>query len=406
MNASKRLEVKLGIVCCGVAVGAWTGCAIGQEPTHDSETSEWSHAEIRTESDFYEPLSPYGRWEVVGSFGRCWIPAGVDAEWSPYSNGYWQQSDAGWYWESDEPWGWATYHYGRWDMSPQYGWYWVPQTEWAPAWVSWREGGGYVGWAPLSPSGRGVEVSRKGAAQGGYVFVEERRFLEPVRPTVFNANGSFIEKTVINRGPGAAVIEKASGRRATATPARDLRSKAEAKVIAKHPTPTPAREKTVQSLPHPTEITPPPRASSQIEKPTVSTPTPLPPAARNEVHPADARSRIASPQGEPHMAQETPKTMGSERDKQVAPAVEARREAPQEAQREIKSQAPPAAKPEVNSEVKHAAKPVLKADMPQPAKPEPQPVAMTGPKPAPEQPPAAREVTEQKPAKDADKKDQ
>jgi hypothetical protein len=31
---------------------------------------------------------------------------------------------------------------------------------------------------------------------------------------------------------------------------------------------------------------------------------------------------------------------------------------------------------------------------------------MTGPKPAPEQPPAAREVTEQKPAKDADKKDQ
>ena len=94
MNASKRLEVKLGIVCCGVAVGAWTGCAIGQEPTHDSETSEWSHAEIRTESDFYEPLSPYGRWEVVGSFGRCWIPAGVDAEWSPYSNGYWQQSDA------------------------------------------------------------------------------------------------------------------------------------------------------------------------------------------------------------------------------------------------------------------------------------------------------------------------
>ena len=34
--------------------------------------------EIRSESDFYEPLTPYGRWEVVGSYGRCWIPGRVD----------------------------------------------------------------------------------------------------------------------------------------------------------------------------------------------------------------------------------------------------------------------------------------------------------------------------------------
>src|ERR1051326_5096494 len=26
--------------------------------------------EVRTESDFYEPLEPYGRWEVVGDYGR------------------------------------------------------------------------------------------------------------------------------------------------------------------------------------------------------------------------------------------------------------------------------------------------------------------------------------------------
>src|SRR5580765_3312518 len=34
---------------------------------------------IRTEDDFYEPLNPYGRWEVVGSHGRCWIPGRVDS---------------------------------------------------------------------------------------------------------------------------------------------------------------------------------------------------------------------------------------------------------------------------------------------------------------------------------------
>jgi hypothetical protein len=93
---------------------------------------------IHSESDFYGPLTPYGRWEVVGSYGRCWIPGRVDADWRPYSEGYWQRTDSGWYWVSDEPWAWATYHYGCWDLSPQYGWYWVPQTQWAPAWVSWH----------------------------------------------------------------------------------------------------------------------------------------------------------------------------------------------------------------------------------------------------------------------------
>jgi hypothetical protein len=58
---------------------------------------------IRSDNDFYEPLSLYGRWEVVGSYGRCWIPGRVDPEWRPYSNGYWQRTDAGWYWASDEP---------------------------------------------------------------------------------------------------------------------------------------------------------------------------------------------------------------------------------------------------------------------------------------------------------------
>src|ERR1043166_3051545 len=68
---------------------------------------------------------------------------------SPFSNGNWVRCDAGWLWVSEEPWGWATYHYGRWDMNAEFGWFWVPQTVWAPAWVSWHEGGGYIGWAAL-----------------------------------------------------------------------------------------------------------------------------------------------------------------------------------------------------------------------------------------------------------------
>src|SRR5947208_13799314 len=43
---------------------------------------------IRDERDFYEPLSPYGRWEDVGSNGRCWVPARMESNWRPYSNGH------------------------------------------------------------------------------------------------------------------------------------------------------------------------------------------------------------------------------------------------------------------------------------------------------------------------------
>jgi hypothetical protein len=407
MNTTKRLDVKLGFVLCTVVVVAWTGCTTYQEQPRGGGAYEGPYAEIRTESDFYEPLSPYGRWEVVGSYGRCWIPGGVDAGWSPYSNGYWQESDAGWYWASDEPWGWATYHYGRWDSSPQYGWYWVPQTQWAPAWVSWREGGGYVGWAPMGPSGRGVvAVSQRGVAPGGYVFVEERRFLDPVRPAGFIANNSVLDRTVINQGPGAAVIEKSSGRKVQAIPARDLRGKEEAKVAAKHPTLSSAREKSVQPpVPRQTEKALPAREPRQVEKPVVPTPTPPPPAARNEVNPADVQRRIATPNGEPHTQQEAAKEKVSEQRMPVATAVEPRRETQPEAKHEIKPEAKPAAKPEVKFEGKPAAEPVPKPEAQQPAKHEPQPEAKTGPKSVPEHPAAVKKQTEQKPDGDAEKKD-
>ena len=249
MNKTKRWTGKVGFVFGSVALVATTGCAVYSQQPRDSGAYagpsgqvDASYAEIRVESDFYEPLSPYGRWEMVGSYGRCWIPGGVEADWRPYSDGYWQCTDAGWYWVSDEPWGWATYHYGRWDLSTDFGWYWVPQTQWAPAWVSWHSGGGYIGWAPLYPSNVRVISPR------AYVFVEERHFMEPVRrSTVVVNNTTIINKTVINGTPATAAIEKASGRKVQVIPAQELRHKADATAVAKQSAPASVSAKKVQT---------------------------------------------------------------------------------------------------------------------------------------------------------------
>src|SRR5262249_41096376 len=107
---------------------------------------------IQSPSDFYTPLTPYGTWVDVSGYGRCWHPVRVAADWRPYCAGHWEWTDCGWYWVSDEPWGWACYHYGGWVYDPTYYWIWVPAVEWAPCWVEWRVGGGYIGWAPLGPS--------------------------------------------------------------------------------------------------------------------------------------------------------------------------------------------------------------------------------------------------------------
>jgi len=207
--------------------------------------------EIRTEADFYQPLSPYGRWEVVERYGRCWIPTRIDAEWRPYCNGRWERTDAGWFWASDEPWGWATYHYGRWDLSPQFGWFWVPQTQWAPAWVSWHHGGGYVGWAPLQPSvrlavGGPVEVDVKLIPSRAFVFTEEKRFLEPVRPTTVIVNNTTIinktvnitnikvvNNTIINEGPRTQIIEQVTGHKVQPVAVHQLRHREEAGIAGK-----------------------------------------------------------------------------------------------------------------------------------------------------------------------------
>jgi hypothetical protein len=108
---------------------------------------------------FYDNLSG-GNWIDVEGYGYGWQPdlAVNDQNWRPYADGYWAYTDDGWTWISYEDFGWATYHYGRWAILSDYGWIWFPgeDLDWGPAWVSWRTGGDYVGWAPLPPRGPGV----------------------------------------------------------------------------------------------------------------------------------------------------------------------------------------------------------------------------------------------------------
>ncbi|WP_374089988.1 DUF6600 domain-containing protein [Methylomicrobium lacus] len=112
--------------------------------------AEASHLRNDASRLFYSKLAPYGTWIHHRIYGRVWFPRNMPAYWRPYQDGYWAYTyDYGWLWVSDWVWGWATDHYGRWVWDDWYGWIWVPGAVWAPAWVVWRYGDGYVSWAPL-----------------------------------------------------------------------------------------------------------------------------------------------------------------------------------------------------------------------------------------------------------------
>lgn len=131
-----------------------------------TESGPYAASDISASVNIYDALTPYGTWENVGSYGTCWVPLDVPVGWRPYTQGYWEYTDYGWMWISQDPWGDTPYHYGRWADDDTYGWVWVPDDDevWAPAWVAWRYGDGYVGWAPLPPdvgwqSGIGLSVN-------------------------------------------------------------------------------------------------------------------------------------------------------------------------------------------------------------------------------------------------------
>jgi uncharacterized protein DUF6600 len=186
---------------------------------------------------FYDNLNG-GSWMEVGNYGYCWQPdvAVNDPTWRPYADGYWAYTEDGWTWVSYEDFGWATYHYGRWVKLADYGWVWKPGYEWGPAWVSWRTGGNYIGWAPLPPETEYVYESRPltghldvefDIGPAYYNFVDVRYIGEPVlrsrlvpyqqnvtyiSQTVNVTNITYKNKTVYNYGPDINVMNQYSSR--------------------------------------------------------------------------------------------------------------------------------------------------------------------------------------------------
>lgn len=184
---------------------------------------------------FYNSLAPYGSWVDVDGYGSCWRPSvvAVNPDWRPYCDrGRWMYTDCGWYWQSDYSWGWAPFHYGRWQSHSRWGWVWVPGDTWGPAWVSWRHGGGYSGWAPLPPAARfdvgfgfsfhdsNVGISFDfGLSDYAYTFIPAARFCDrnPYRYAVRGAHARNIyhNSTVINnyiRGNNNTIINEGIGR--------------------------------------------------------------------------------------------------------------------------------------------------------------------------------------------------
>ncbi len=91
-------------------------------------------------------LTGHGQWVEIED-RRAWRPD-VKDDWQPYTRGRWTHTPAGLYWVARDPWGPLTYHYGSWNLYPDYGWLWFPSAIYSPSHVYWYWGPSYVGWIP------------------------------------------------------------------------------------------------------------------------------------------------------------------------------------------------------------------------------------------------------------------
>ncbi|HEV8322935.1 MAG TPA: DUF6600 domain-containing protein [Myxococcota bacterium] len=311
----------IAIALAGAAVPAALLTGERAADAHDSvSVSVVVTADLPT---FHAALSPYGTW-MDRPGGEVWVPnaAVVGPHFRPYdSGGGWVYTDEGWYFDTAWEWGAIPFHYGRWTFEPTYGWVWVAGYDWAPAWVDWSYGGGYVGWAPLPPAGVTVEIGSP-----HWYFVEERHFAAPhVTDHVLPAGRAHYAATVATpirtphsgggrwyAGPAAGAVSRASGRPILAArisaPARgaDYRVAPERHGPAASPTRLPAvkgpgpRAPLPVRAPAPSRMAPGPAASrmapGRVPSHKVTTPAPAPARpspARSDRAPGPAPSHLA-----------------------------------------------------------------------------------------------------------------
>ena len=156
-------------------------------------------------------LSRHGNWVRSPRYGTVWVPAANQTPgWRPYYLGQWDYTSYGWTWVSSESWGWGPYHYGRWAWDSMYRWVWIPGYTWGPAWVSWRSGGGCVGWAPLGP--RGAIYNQPTY----WTFVNQRNiYRTPIRRVVVQPSRSRVIYTQSVRIGRSARVRGSNGRSIT-----------------------------------------------------------------------------------------------------------------------------------------------------------------------------------------------
>jgi hypothetical protein len=153
--------------------GLWIQAAM-QDDAFDTWCIQRDAAEDTIASTQYVPadmvgvedLDHYGSWLDTSDYGPVWQPSGVEADWTPYSDGRWAWVEPwGWTWIDNAPWGFAPFHYGRWAHRDN-GWCWVPgkavqktRPVYAPALVVFVGGaepnptwsGNGISWFPLGP---------------------------------------------------------------------------------------------------------------------------------------------------------------------------------------------------------------------------------------------------------------
>lgn len=216
----------------------------GQQPPRRERPSEREYQDYYPGMDisyFYNYLSPYGTWVDYPRHGYVWIPRHVSYRWRPFTNGRWVWTDYGWTWVSYFEWGWIPFHYGRWGWDDDLGWFWVPDTVWGPAWVTWRYGDFYIGWAPLPPGvflGEGIYSLPYELPHHCWTFIEGRYFWDEhfdryvlpyernisiINLTVNKTNIYFRNNRVINEGIDIDQMRKVTRHEVTKYELKDLR---------------------------------------------------------------------------------------------------------------------------------------------------------------------------------------
>lgn len=168
---------------------------VDQQPTYSGAPYNGTYQDAPVVDDvsgvneFYSSLATYGTWTYHNRYGQVFVPAVrvTGPNFRPYSRGHWEYTEWGWTFVSHQPFGWATAHYGRWFYDSRLGWAWVPGTQWSPAWVTWRTGGGYVGWAPMPPGA--TYTSSYSVYSTGWVFVAYNNFgADVIYPVMIRGN--------------------------------------------------------------------------------------------------------------------------------------------------------------------------------------------------------------------------